>query len=978
MSKFTYLAAPYIIRTDLKVGTLRLVFDSEANNLLDQATKIHCIVIADLDSDQIDAYGPDQIVAALDHLARADRLVGHNISGYDLPLLRRLRDWAPATECTIMDTLVAGRLILPHIDDLDDKTAAMGDPKLGKLRGRYSLEAWGGHLGIPKIGADIEDWSVWTPEMQERCVGDVAICKALYRFLQPDGYSKQAMELEHRTAAICNRITADGVPFDTAAAERLRQQWMKRRAELEAQLSQEFPSTNLKSRTQIGALLEARGWVPEKRTEKTKQPKIDDELLETIPAIYPEFTGLAEHYTLGRRLGQLADGDKAWLKHIGDDERIHGAIVHIGTPHSRAAHFDPNLAQVPSPKRGKPLAVECRALFHHPGDWVFVACDQAGLQDRCFSHYLAAFDGGAYGQSFIAGVDTHWKSATALELVSSERDKASKLHTTLREGSKSFRYGFLFGMRAKRAGEILSTIIRSAQQVDPSYRGPSTNGSQALQRFESATPGLKQLRLSLEAQAAKNGWVSGLDGRRVPTDAQYKALNRIVTSAEAIVCKRWLIRVYDELCARFHYGWDGDAVIVAWVHDEIAICCKHEIAEQVGELMVRHAKEPGEFYGLKVPLDAEFKIGRSWAGESLDDAQEHDQRDGTASDPNRELNDDEYDDRVKPVDASDGLAAILTAGGNNDCRHDHAGLHAVHPGHAGEHADRTDQDADNSGNSGTGAKAGNGFAAARGNGDGGEGHKILCPFHDDHDPSLQIYPDGHFHCFVCQAHGDVDELPETETTSAISPSAAPNTRKLERGLQLWQAASPVTGTLAERYFVETRKLDLAVMPDLDAVLRFHPKCPFDGNTHPCLIALFRDVETDEAAGIHRIALTPAAQKIERRMLGSWPGARAIKLRPAGEDLLIGEGIETSIAGEMKLCWRSGLWAMGSAGAIRQLPPMAGVKKLGILVDREANGIGVEAAHRCATRWQYAKRKVVLLTPRQAGTDFNNIVKERGA
>ena len=616
-SKFAHLAKPFIARSDVKVGAARYTFDIETDGLLlDRVTKIHQIVITDLDSDRVDAYRFDRIDAALEHLARADYVVGHNVCAYDLPVLHRLRGWAPAPECAIMDTLIAGRLILPNLSDLDDKTAAMGGPKLGgKLRGRYSLEAWGARLGIPKIGADIKDWSVWTSEMEERCIGDTNITKALYHFLQPDSYSKQAMELEHRVSAICNRITADGIPFDTEAAGLLYRQWAARRAELEAQLHQQFPGTNLNSRAQIGALLEARGWVPDKRTEKTKQPKIDDELLERIPAIYPEFAGLGEHYTLGRRLASLADGDKAWSKYLGEDGRIHGAIVHIGTPHSRATHFNPNIAQVPNPKKGKPLAAECRALFHHDGDWVFVSCDQAGLQDRGFAHYLAAFDGGEYGRSYVAGKDPHWGAATALGLVSCERDKANKLHGVIREGCKSFRYGFLFGARAKRLGEILSTTIRAAQQIDPTYRGPSADGARALQRFEAATPGLKQLRQLLEAQAARQGWVTGLDGRRVPTDAQYKALNRIVTAAEAVVCKRWLIRVYDELSARFHYGWDGDAAIVAWIHDELVVCCRPEIAEQVGELMVRHAKEPGAFYDLKVSLDAEYKIGRTWAGD---------------------------------------------------------------------------------------------------------------------------------------------------------------------------------------------------------------------------------------------------------------------------------------------------------------------------------------------------------------------------
>ena len=55
---------------------------------------------------------------------------------------------------------------------------------------------------------------------------------------------------------------------------------------------------------------------------------------------------------------------------------------------------------------------------------------------------------------------------------------------------------------------------------------------------------------------------------------------------------------------------------VLWVHDEIVCSCRREIA---GELMRKHAIEAGEHYGLKVPLAADYKIGRSWAGEPLSD-----------------------------------------------------------------------------------------------------------------------------------------------------------------------------------------------------------------------------------------------------------------------------------------------------------------------------------------------------------------------
>jgi DNA polymerase-1 len=260
VSKFTQLAKRLIVPAAAQAHDgLRLLFDIETDGLLlDKVTRVHCAVVVDLDSGQVDEYGPGQIAAALEHLSRASYLTGHNILDYDLRVLQHLHGWAPAAGCKILDTLIASRLILPHLSDLDDKAAATGDPKLGMLRGRYSIEAWGARLGIPKVGIDIKDWSAWTPEIQARCVADVAINKALWEFLQPDGYSARAMELEHRAAPICSRITADGVPFDAAAAERLHRVWRWRRAKIAAQLAKQFPGTN---------------FTRESRSESSSRPK---------------------------------------------------------------------------------------------------------------------------------------------------------------------------------------------------------------------------------------------------------------------------------------------------------------------------------------------------------------------------------------------------------------------------------------------------------------------------------------------------------------------------------------------------------------------------------------------------------------------------------------------------------------------------------------------------------------------------------
>jgi hypothetical protein len=263
----------------------------------------------------------------------------------------------------------------------------------------------------------------------------------------------------------------------------------------------------------------------------------------------------------------------------------------------------------------------------------------------------------------------------------------------------------------------------------------------------------------------------------------------------------------------------------------------------------------------------------------------------------------------------------------------------------------------------------------------------LCPFHDDGTPSLQIYlnaDDPHYHCFGCKAHGPLSDLPEellapatTTPTSSAATDEQADTRRLERAHQLWAEAGPITGTLAERYLAEIRGINITTLPSsIDKALRFHPACWFNGAHHPCLIALFRDVLTDAPAGIHRTALTADAQKLGRMMLGSWPSARAIKLRSAGNELIVGEGIETTLAGNAIISTQaeSALWAMGSAHAIGQLPVIMNMSALRVLVDHDTNGVGISNARRCATRWHCAGRRVALLIPERNDTDFNDLIK----
>jgi hypothetical protein len=93
--------------------------------------------------------------------------------------------------------------------------------------------------------------------------------------------------------------------------------------------------------------------------------------------------------------------------------------------------------------------------------------------------------------------------------------------------------------------------------------------------------------------------------------------------------------------------------------------------------------------------------------------------------------------------------------------------------------------------------------------------------------------------------------------------ASMNTRKLttEFPLQLWSEAISARDTLAEKYLALRQ---LALFERHEEVLRFHPSCPFGkGVRLPCMIALYRDIRTNEPKAIHRTALTPDGKKIDR-------------------------------------------------------------------------------------------------------------------
>jgi phage/plasmid primase-like uncharacterized protein len=197
--------------------------------------------------------------------------------------------------------------------------------------------------------------------------------------------------------------------------------------------------------------------------------------------------------------------------------------------------------------------------------------------------------------------------------------------------------------------------------------------------------------------------------------------------------------------------------------------------------------------------------------------------------------------------------------------------------------------------------------------------------------------------------------------------------QLQRAEQTWQEASPTLASQAIDYLAR-RGILLDDVPESGG-LRWHPCCPWETSTKPCVLARFTTALTNEPRGIWRRPITG-----EKPMSLGPMGGCVIRLWPddtANEGLVIGEGIETTLAAATRIEHRGTLLrpacATGSAGNMATFPVLAGIEALTILVDHDASGPGQKAAEACAQRWRDAGREVTRLMPGDLGADFNNLV-----
>lgn len=607
--------------------------DIEADDLLDNATRIWCVCVLNLvtkeekeftDAESFLAWLEDDFI-----------LVGHNFLAYDLVMLNR--HWKAGIAATrVVDTFVLSQLYNPN------------------FRGGHSLEAWGERLRYAK--SKHEDFSCLTPEMLAYCKRDTRLTGLLFRKLSERmrqvGFTERGAELEHLAWNIIqNKQKRNGFPLDFKRTLELYTTLRVREEELKNEIYKLWPpylgivKSFARGRVKSGAysknylrhqaqypklewtgigsgycaydwinfdlgspkqriekLLEL-GWVPVRKTKKGN-PKIDEDSLLAFAEVSgkKELIALAKWVVINSRANML----NTWMEAY--DERtscIHGTLFIAST--LRYKHSNPNTANIPAVRMKKnddgtesivygeegAYAYESRDLWTcgDASDWVLVGIDGTGIQNRCLVHHLI----NTVGEEAVAPFK-------ALSLSGDiHKHNIEVLGLAHKAAAKKFYYSLMMG----GGGALLA-----ADQLQFGTKLTAREGNELKEKMIASIPGFKDLIDKLESELESTGRIRLCDGTPVLVPSPHMVIPYLLQGDENRLMKQALIYLDQEIRKK---RLQNDCLKVADIHDEWQFRVRKTVVEEFIAMALPCFPRSGDSFDYRIRIDGDAKVGLTWA-----------------------------------------------------------------------------------------------------------------------------------------------------------------------------------------------------------------------------------------------------------------------------------------------------------------------------------------------------------------------------
>ncbi|UVL40597.1 DNA polymerase I [Pseudomonas sp. B21-040] len=271
--------------------------------------------------------------------------------------------------------------------------------------------------------------------------------------------------------------------------------------------------------------------------------------------------------------------------------RIHTSYHQAVAATGRLSSSDPNLQNIPiRTAEGRRI----RQAFVAPTGYKLLAADYSQIELRIMAH-LAKDEGLLH--AFRNNLDVH--KATAAEVFGVE---LADVTTDQRRSAKAINFGLIYGMSA----------FGLAKQI-----GVDRKQSQAyIDRYFARYPGVLQYMERTRAQAAEQGFVETIFGRRLylpeinaknpalRKGAERTAINAPMQGTAADIIKKAMVAVDNWLTSS-----GLDAKVILQVHDELVLEVREDLVDQVREEIRIHMSDAAK---LDVPLLVEVGVGNNW------------------------------------------------------------------------------------------------------------------------------------------------------------------------------------------------------------------------------------------------------------------------------------------------------------------------------------------------------------------------------